>query len=75
MLLKMNNLTLCGERNAVITMDVIRVFLLLLQLDLDYFMRDAGSPLGVIRVFWNLVEVMPAHIVNVLNTSELYTLK
>lgn len=71
----MNNLTLCGERNAVITMDVIRVFLLLLQLDLDYFMRDAGSPLGVIRVFWNLVEVMPAHIVNVLNTSELYTLK
>lgn len=71
----MNNLTLCGERNAVITMDVIRVFLLLLQLDLDYFVRDAGSPLGVIRVFWNLVEVMPAHIVNVLNTSELYTLK
>lgn len=70
----MNNLTLCGERNAVITMDVIRVFLLL-QLDLDYFVRDAGSPLGVIRVFWNLVEVMPAHIVNVLNTSELYTLK
>ena len=75
MLLKMNKLTLCGERNAIITMDIIRVFLLLLQLDLDYFMRDAGSPLGVIRVFWNLVEVMPARIVNVLNTLELYTLK
>lgn len=42
----MSKLTLCGERNPVVTINIIRVFPLL-KLDVDYFMRGAGFLCGV----------------------------
>lgn len=38
-------------------------------------MRDMGQALRLMRVFWNLIEMMTALVLNILHTSELYTLK
>lgn len=38
-------------------------------------LMGTGFPFEVIRVFWNLVGVMVAQLKNVLNATDLYTLK